>query len=148
MKIKYGEDNAEYWKVSWYLVNGVHEESLNIGKAWRKSLKRAKRASLTRLLARTWIRKKTVLQSILDLLQVDLLASGASLVWPRSGRPRATKSREVVPAIWNPTKDFFESLQSIPEESFFRLLDFGVLKKTKVSFSKDFGDGNTDLKKH
>ena len=31
----------------------------------------------------------------LDLLQVDLLASGASLVWPRSGRPRATKSREV-----------------------------------------------------
>ena len=42
----------------------------------------------------------------LDLLQVDVLASGASLVWPRSGRPRATKSR----AIWNPTKDFFESL--------------------------------------
>ena len=32
---------------------------------------------------------------LLDLLQVDLLASGASLVWPRSGRPRATKSREV-----------------------------------------------------
>ena len=32
----------------------------------------------------------------LDLLQVDLLASGASLVWSRSGRPRATKSREVV----------------------------------------------------
>ena len=31
----------------------------------------------------------------LGLLQVDLLASGASLVWPRSGRPRATKSREV-----------------------------------------------------
>ena len=31
----------------------------------------------------------------LDLLQVDLLPSGASLFWPRSGRPRATKSREV-----------------------------------------------------
>ena len=31
----------------------------------------------------------------LDLLQVDLLASGASLVLPRSGRPRATKSREI-----------------------------------------------------
>ena len=31
----------------------------------------------------------------LDLLEVDLLASGASLFWPRSGRPRATKSREV-----------------------------------------------------
>ena len=31
----------------------------------------------------------------IDLLQVDLLASGASLFWPRSGRPRATKSREV-----------------------------------------------------
>ena len=31
----------------------------------------------------------------LDLLQVDLLASGASLFWPRSGRPRATKSREL-----------------------------------------------------
>ena len=30
-----------------------------------------------------------------DLLQVDLLASGASLFLPRSGRPRATKSREV-----------------------------------------------------
>ena len=30
-----------------------------------------------------------------DLLQVDLLASGANLFWPRSGRPRATKSREV-----------------------------------------------------
>ena len=28
----------------------------------------------------------------IDLLQVDLLASGASLFWPRSGRPRATKS--------------------------------------------------------
>ena len=32
-----------------------------------------------------------------DLPQVDLLASGASLFWPQSGRPRATKSREVVP---------------------------------------------------
>ena len=31
----------------------------------------------------------------LDLLHVDLLASGASLFWPPSGRPRATKSREV-----------------------------------------------------
>ena len=31
----------------------------------------------------------------LDLLKVDLLASGASFVWPRSVRPRATKSREV-----------------------------------------------------
>ena len=41
--------------------------SNEVGKAWRKSLKRAKRASLTRLLARTWIRKNTqknVLQSI------------------------------------------------------------------------------------
>ena len=31
----------------------------------------------------------------LDLLQVDVLASGVSLVWPRSGRPRATKSRAI-----------------------------------------------------
>ena len=31
----------------------------------------------------------------IDLLQVDLLASGASLVWPRIGRPRAKKLREV-----------------------------------------------------
>ena len=31
----------------------------------------------------------------IDLLQVNLLVSGVSLVWPRSGRPRATKSREV-----------------------------------------------------
>ena len=29
------------------------------------------------------------------MLQVDPLASGASLFWPQSGRPRATKSREV-----------------------------------------------------
>ena len=36
---------------------------------------------------------------------MDLLASGASLIWPRSGRTRAAKC-----AIWNPTKDFFESL--------------------------------------
>ena len=32
---------------------------------------------------------------LLAMLQVDLLASGASLFWPRSGRLRATKSREV-----------------------------------------------------
>ena len=36
----------------------------------------------------------TVQINRLDLLQVNLLASGASLVWPRSGRPRATKSRD------------------------------------------------------
>ena len=29
------------------------------------------------------------------LATIDLLASGASLIWPRSGRTRATKSREV-----------------------------------------------------
>ena len=44
---------------------------------------------------------KKILQTInaagscLDLPKVDLLASGASLLWPRSGRPRAAKSREV-----------------------------------------------------
>ena len=32
----------------------------------------------------------------LDLLQVDLLASGTSLVWPRSDRLRATKSRAIM----------------------------------------------------
>ena len=37
--------------------------------------------------------------SWLDLLQVDFLASGASLFWPRSGGPRAKKSREVVRTI-------------------------------------------------
>ena len=36
-----------------------------------------------------------MLRNEVDLLQVDLLASGASIVWPRSGRPRATKLREV-----------------------------------------------------
>ena len=36
-----------------------------------------------------------IAQTMLDLLQVDLLASGASLFWPRSGQPRATKSQEV-----------------------------------------------------
>ena len=46
------------------------------------------------------------------------LATGRPrLVWPRSGRLRATKSREVPRhmkssrAIWNPTKDFWESLR-------------------------------------
>ena len=34
----------------------------------------------------------SIARTRLDLLQVDLLASGASIVWPRSGRPRATKS--------------------------------------------------------
>ena len=44
----------------------------------------------------TNLRFKRVLGFVIesDLLQVDLLASGASLFWPRSGRPRATKSRE------------------------------------------------------
>ena len=47
-----------------------------------------------------------------DLLQVDLLASGASLVWPRSGRPRATKSREVfVPRHMKSDEGLLESLQ-------------------------------------
>ena len=41
--------------------------------------------------------RRRIILAPLDLLQVDLLASGASLVWPRSGRLRATKSREVVP---------------------------------------------------
>jgi len=31
----------------------------------------------------------------LDLLQVDLLARGASLFWPQRGRPRVTEWREV-----------------------------------------------------
>ena len=42
----------------------------------------------------------------------------------------------------------FEYASTRPAESSFRLLDFGVVKKTKVSFSKDFGDGNEDFKKH
>ncbi|CAH3196562.1 unnamed protein product [Porites evermanni] len=47
-----------------------------------------------------------------DLLQVDLLASGASLVWSRSGRPRATKSREVfVPRHMKSDEGLLESLQ-------------------------------------
>ena len=33
--------------------------------------------------------------ALVDLLQVDLLASGVSLFWPRSDRPRVMKSREV-----------------------------------------------------
>ena len=45
-----------------------------------------------------------------DLLQVDLLASGASLFWPRSGRPRATKSRAVVPRHMKSDEGLFESL--------------------------------------
>ena len=39
--------------------------------------------------------KKWQATKLVDLLQVDLLASGASLFWPQSGPPRATKSREV-----------------------------------------------------
>ena len=45
----------------------------------------------------------------LDLLQVDLLASGASLFWSRSARPRATKSREV-PRHMKSDEGLFESL--------------------------------------
>ena len=43
--------------------------------------------------------KHTSSRDLLDLLQSRPLelASGASLVWPQSGRPLATKSREVVP---------------------------------------------------
>ena len=93
MKIKYGEDNAEYWKVSWYLVNGVHEESLNIGKAWRKSLKRAKRASLTRLLARTWIRKNT---------QKDCFAVYSRLA---TSRPLGERSEPCLAAKWPTASD-------------------------------------------
>ena len=48
----------------------------------------------------------------LDLLQVDFLASGASLFWPRSGRPRATKSREV-PRHMKSDEGLFESLCAI-----------------------------------
>ena len=44
----------------------------------------------------------------LDLLQVDLLASGASLF----GREAADRERRSRESIWNPTKDFFESLPS------------------------------------
>ena len=39
----------------------------------------------------------TLLTARVDLPQVDLLASGASLFWLESGQPRATKSREVAP---------------------------------------------------
>ena len=39
--------------------------------------------------------KNSRLCTNLDLLQVDLLASGVSLFWPRSSRLRATKWREV-----------------------------------------------------
>ena len=57
------------------------------------------------LIALTFVETRCFLSSInraseggfwrrVDLLQVDLLVSGASLVWPRSGRPRATKSDE------------------------------------------------------
>ena len=35
--------------------------------------------------------KKWQATKLVDLLQVDLLTSGASLFWPQSGRPRATK---------------------------------------------------------
>ena len=41
------------------------------------------------------VASKQAINCSIDLLQVDLLASGAGLVWPRSGRPRVTKSREV-----------------------------------------------------
>ena len=44
-------------------------------------------------------RKFEIIGHFLDLLQVDLLASGASLVWPRSDRPRATKSTKSLPSV-------------------------------------------------
>ena len=46
---------------------------------------------------------------LLDLPQVDHLANGASLFWPRSDRPRATKS-----------KDFFENLRFCLNLNIFR----------------------------
>ena len=43
----------------------------------------------------------------LDLLQVDLLASGASLVmFGREAADRERRSRAMSRAMWNPTKDF------------------------------------------
>ena len=61
---------VNYWALRWI--------------AWRE-----------RLCLKMWseVNKGTIVR--LDLLQVDLLASGASLVWPWSGWSRATKSREV-----------------------------------------------------
>ena len=46
------------------------------------------------------------------MLQVDLLASGASLFRPRSGRPSDEVARASSRAILNQTKDFIESLIS------------------------------------
>ena len=53
----------------------------------------------------------------LDLPQVDLLASGASLFRPRGGRPSDEVARDCPSsrAILNPTKDFIESLGMGPQ---------------------------------
>ena len=47
---------------------------------------------------------------IVDLLQVDLLASEARLFSKAAKQPTERRSREGFCAILNPAKDFFESL--------------------------------------
>ena len=54
------------------------------------------------------VNKRLKARQMLDLLQVDLLASGARVLRPESGRPSDEVARGR--AILNPKKDFFESL--------------------------------------
>ena len=67
----------------------------------------------------------------LDLLQVDLLASEASLFWSRSARPRATKSREV-PRHMKSDEGLFESLG---------IAFFGLKKKWHVPLKRVWFSG-------
>ena len=66
----------------------------------------------------------------IDLLQVDLLASGARLVWPRSGRPRATKSRELRPAPYEIRRRTFLKVQQIHYALFLALFQNWVAYQT------------------
>ena len=60
----------------------------------------------------------------LDSPQVDLLASGASLLRPRGGRPsdEVARDRPSSCAILNPTKDFIEKSRHGPAVIGFTLL--------------------------
>ena len=73
----------------------------------------------------------------LDLLQVVLLASGASFVWPRSGRPRATKSREV-PRHMKSDEGLFLKVYPSPQDSSnelaFEIVNPFVVPVTSVKF--------------
>ena len=100
-------------------ISVSHLRRLEVVGKREKGRTRGRHACL--LLARPFFLVSTTIQA-LDLLQVDLLVNGASLFWPAKR-----------PIIWNPTKDFFESLSK-------RLLR--RLTSQRIFISKKFPGGH------